>query len=54
MTYKEVEEKHPEDFEARKKDKLRYRYEIYHAIINKLVYILLILSKSMVCNMVIV
>ena len=26
LTYKEVQKKHPEEYEARDKDKLRYRY----------------------------
>ncbi len=39
MTYEEIEEKYPKDFEYRSKDKLRYRYvrgESYIDLINRI------------------
>ena len=49
MTYKEIEEKYPAEFEARKKDKLRYRYprgESYLDLVARLEPIILEIERQ--------
>lgn len=56
MTYEEINEKFPEDFEARKKDKLRYRYpagESYLDVIQRLEPVVIEVEREKECVLIV-
>lgn len=49
LTYEEIQEKHPEEFEARQRDKLRYRYprgESYEDVIRRVEPVIMELERQ--------
>eukprot|EP00884_Botryococcus_braunii_P005345 jgi/Botrbrau1/14811/Bobra.0332s0004.1 len=52
MTYEQIEEQHPEEFAARKRDKLRYRYpagESYMDVIQRLEPVIIEIEREREC-----